>query len=78
MYTSALFSNWEADYVAELELLLSSRINSEVIGSELDQALGVAGSTLDADPYLAGSTAAATSSLAAWWQQRLADVAAQF
>jgi hypothetical protein len=77
MYTNALFSNWQADYVAALELALSSGITPEVIGSELDRALSVAGSTLDADPYLDGSSEAAVAALDAWWAQRFEAVASQ-
>jgi hypothetical protein len=77
MYTAALFSNWRAEYVAELKLALSTGITSESVAIELDRALDVAGATLDADPYLDGSTAAAVGSLGAWWTERFDAVAAQ-
>jgi hypothetical protein len=77
MYTDALFSNWKAEYVAELKLALSNGITPESIASELDRALEVAGATLDGDPYLDGSTAAAVESLGGWWSERFDAVAAQ-
>jgi hypothetical protein len=76
MYTDALFSNWRADYIAALELALASGITIETIESELDRALAVAAVTLDADPYLSGSTEDAVASLESWWTERLETVAA--
>jgi hypothetical protein len=43
---------------------------------DIEQMLGL-GAMSALLAYLDGSAAAATTSLAAWWQQRLADVAAQ-
>jgi hypothetical protein len=77
MYTDALFSSWRAEYVTELERALSSGITAESIASELKRALEVAGATLDDDPYLDGSTAAAIESLGGWWTERFDTVAAQ-
>jgi hypothetical protein len=76
-YTSALFSNWEGDYKAILQELLSQKLTQAVISSELDRVLRVAGAALDADPYASGTAAGSVEALKSWWRARLPAVQAQ-
>jgi hypothetical protein len=44
---------------------------------ELDRVLEVAGPSLDADPWVTGTTAEAVGDLGDWWTARDSDVRAQ-
>ena len=77
-YTDVLFSNWEDDYDRILTDLLADQLTLDVIHGELDRALIVAGSSLDADPFIEGGPAAdAVQSLKDWWSARIPAVEAQ-
>jgi hypothetical protein len=76
-YTDALFSNWEADYQAVLEELLTQQLAEAVVLRELDRVASVAGAALDADPHAGGSTTSAVSALKSWWQARQSAVRSQ-
>jgi hypothetical protein len=77
IYTSVLFSNWRADYVEIVRELATKTLAGDVITSELARVEQLAGSALDADPYLAGNTAEALTRLRQYWTRRLNEVQQQ-
>lgn len=71
LYTSVLFTHWEADYDALLTGLLAGPLQLAAIQGELDRVAAVAGAALDADPTVAGeTTAAACAELGSYWSAR--------
>jgi len=69
MYVDVLFSNWQADYTAIFDELLSGPLSLAAIHGELDRAQTVAGAAL-------GGSAAFTE-LKDWWSARHAAVSSQ-
>lgn len=76
-YWDALYAFWEDDYDAEWTALLAGPLSSAAIEAEVDRAVVVGAATLDADPTLAGSTAAAAGEIRDWWIARHAAVSAE-
>lgn len=72
-YTDVLFTNWQQDYRGELQRVLSL-VTPSAIEAELTRVDSVARDTLDADPYLDGTTQEASEALQSFWQARLAEV----
>jgi hypothetical protein len=71
MYTSVLFTHWEDDYDAILTELLEGPLNADWMDEELTLAGSVAGASLEADPFVAGTSFAdAASKLKGWWAAR--------
>lgn len=77
MFTDALFSNWQGEYVAIVAELVTERVTESVMSTELERVETAAAAILDGDPYLADDTASATSALKRWWATRLVEVAGQ-
>lgn len=77
MFTDVLFTNWEDDYDAMLTALLAGPLALVEIDREIDRAVRVAGSALEADPLVGGSASGAGDDLKAWWRTRHAQVKAQ-
>jgi hypothetical protein len=75
-FSAVLFTNWRDDYTAILRELYGSRLTAEVIESELDRALLVAGDAFEADPYVTGTASGAVADLKDYWIQRLNIIAA--
>ncbi len=76
-FDTVLFTHWMPDYEAFLTELVEEQAPAVVVLEELDRVLEVAGPSLDADPWVGGTTAEAVTSLADWWTQRETDVRAQ-
>lgn len=77
VFTDVMYTNWEDDYDQVLTELLAGPLALDEIHAEIDRAVTVAGPTLEADPYIEGTAAAAGEDLAAWWTARHAAVSAQ-
>ena len=76
-FDTVLFTHWMPDYEAYLTELVEERAPATVILEELDRVLEVAGPSLDADPWTAGTTEEAVGNLGEWWSARDSDVRAQ-
>jgi spore coat protein CotH len=74
-YVDMLFTHWREDYASVLNELVSSRLTLDVVLTEIDAILGVAGSALAADPWLT-SDASEALQLKSWWTTQHAAVAA--
>jgi hypothetical protein len=76
-FDTILFTHWMPDYEAFLTELVVQQAPAAVVLEELDRVLEVAGPSLDADPWTAGTTAEAVATLGDWWIARDADVRVQ-
>jgi hypothetical protein len=71
MYRDVLFAHWEDDYDILLTSVLQGPLALSVIVGEINRAVSVAGTALDADPNVAGSgAAAAATQLKSYWRTR--------
>jgi hypothetical protein len=78
MYKDVLFAHWEDDYDLLLTSLLQGPLALPVILGEIDLAVSVAGSALDADPNVSGSGAAdAGAALESYWNTRHAELVSE-
>jgi hypothetical protein len=76
-FDTILFTHWMPDYQTYLTELVQTQAPASVVLEELDRALQVAGPSLDADPWVLGTTAEAVGDLGDWWTAREAGVHAE-
>jgi hypothetical protein len=76
-FDTILFTHWMPEYQGYLTELVQTQAPASVVLEELDRVLDVAGPSLDADPWVLGTTAEAVDDLGSWWTTRDADVRAQ-
>jgi hypothetical protein len=76
-FEEILFIHWFPDYQAYLAELVQTQAPASVVLEELDRVLDVAGPSLDADPWVDGTTAEAVADLGDWWTTRDAGVRAE-
>jgi spore coat protein CotH len=73
-YTDAMYSNWQADYLAVVADMVENKIPLAVVTQEIEAIVSSAGTALEADTFLDGTATGAGTALSDWWTSRFSQV----